>query len=164
MSEELFPTRHKKNPNVEYVICKICNNEVSENQCKNGICRDCLNKGKVYRCQKCGKEILYTNYQKYVKNAKRLDVCPECFEYGNKVKTMQKCIDCGCQFEITNNQYDFYNSKGLDIPKRCKLCRNAKKTPHMKLMADMNLKKQGIILLQILVILEVVDRSALYQL
>ena len=131
MSEELFPTRHKKNPNVEYVICKICNNEVSENQCKNGICRDCLNKGKVYRCQKCGKEILYTNYQKYVKNAKRLDVCPECFEYGNKVKTMQKCIDCGCQFEITNNQYDFYNSKGLDIPKRCKLCRNAKKnTPY----------------------------------
>lgn len=127
MSEELFPTRHKKNPKVEYTTCKLCGNEVPENQCQNGICRDCLNKGEVYRCQKCGKEILYTNYQKYVKNAKRFDVCPECFEYGKKVRFRQNCVDCGHQFEITNNQYDFYTSKGFDIPKRCKSCRDAKK-------------------------------------
>lgn len=127
MSEELFPSRHKKNPKVEYTTCKLCGNEVPENQCQNGICRDCLNKGEVYRCKKCGKEILYTNYQKYIKNAKRFDVCPECFEYGNKIRIMQNCVDCGQQFEITNNQYDFYNSKGFDIPKRCKSCRDAKK-------------------------------------
>lgn len=127
MSEELFPTRHKKNPKVEYTTCKMCKNEVPENQCQNGICRDCLNKGEVYRCKKCGKEILYTNYQKYVKNAKRFDVCPECFEYGNKVRIRQNCVDCGRPFEITNNQYDFYTSKGFDIPKRCKSCRDAKK-------------------------------------
>lgn len=127
MSEELFPTRHKKNPKVEYITCKMCGNEVSESQCQNGICRDCLNKGEIYRCKKCGKEILYTNYQKYVKNAKRFDVCPECFEYGNQVRVRQKCVDCGCQFEITNNQYDFYASKGFDIPKRCKSCRDDKK-------------------------------------
>lgn len=127
MSEELFPTRHKKNPKVEYTTCKMCGNEVPENQCQNGICRDCLNKGEVYSCKKCSKEILYTNYQKYVKNAKRFDVCPECFEYGNKVRIRQKCVDCGRQFEITNNQYDFYTSKGFDIPKRCKSCRDDKK-------------------------------------
>ena len=127
MSEELFPTRHKKNPKVVYTTCKLCGNEVPENQCQNGICRDCLNKGEVYRCKKCGKEILYTNYQKYVKNAKRFNVCPECFEYGKKVRIRQNCVDCGRQFEITNNQYDFYTSKGFDIPKRCKSCRDAKK-------------------------------------
>lgn len=127
ISEELFPTRHKKNPKVEYITCKLCGNEVPENQCQNGICRDCLNKGEVYRCKKCGKEILYTNYQKYVKNAKRFEVCPECFEYGKKVRIRQNCVDCGHQFEITNNQYDFYTSKGFDIPKRCKSCRDAKK-------------------------------------
>lgn len=127
MSEELFPTRHKKNPNVAYITCKLCNHEMPENQCQNGICRDCLNKGEVYKCKKCGKEILYTNYQKYVKNAKRFDVCSECFEYGNKVKFRQTCIECGQQFEITNNQYDFYWSKGLDLPKRCKSCRDANK-------------------------------------
>lgn len=127
MSEELFPTRHKKNPKVEYIICKLCGNEMPENQCQNGICRDCLNKGEVYKCKKCGKEILYTNYQRYVKNAKRFDVCSECFEYGNKVRIRKNCVDCGHQFEITNNQYDFYTSKGFDIPKRCKSCRDAKK-------------------------------------
>lgn len=127
MSEELFPTRHKKNPNFDYTTCKLCGNEVPENQCRNGICRDCLNKGEVYRCKKCGKEIIYTNFQKYVKNAKRFDVCPECFEYGNKVRIRQNCVDCGQQFEITNSQYDFYASKGFDIPKRCKSCRDAKK-------------------------------------
>ena len=127
MSEELFPTRHKKNPKIEYITCKLCGNEMPENQCQNGICRDCLNKGEVYRCKKCGKEILYTNYQSYVKNAKRFDVCPECFEYGKKVRLRKKCVDCGKEFEITNNQYDFYTSKGFEIPKRCKSCRDAKK-------------------------------------
>jgi len=127
MSEELFPTRHKKNPKIEYITCKLCGNEMPENQCQNGICRDCLNKGEVYRCKKCGKEILYTNYQRYVKNAKRFDVCPECFEYGKKVRLRKKCVDCGKEFEITNNQYNFYTSKGFEIPKRCKSCRDAKK-------------------------------------
>lgn len=127
MSEELFPTRHKKNPKIEYITCKLCGNEMPENQCQNGICRDCLNKGEVYRCKKCGKEILYTNYQRYVKNAKRFDICPECFEYGKKVRLRKKCVDCGKEFEITNNQYDFYTSKGFEIPKRCKSCRDAKK-------------------------------------
>lgn len=127
MSEELFPTRHKKNPKVDYTTCKLCGNEVPENQCRNGICRDCLNKGEVYRCKKCGKEILYTNFQKYVKNVKPFDVCPECFEYGNKVRIMQNCVDCGRQFPITNDQYDFFSRKGFDIPKRCKSCREKKK-------------------------------------
>ena len=127
MSEDLFPTRHKKNPKVVYTTCKLCASEIPENQCQNGICRVCLNKGEVHRCKKCGKEILYTNYLKYVKNAKRFDVCDECFEYGNRVRFLQRCIQCGWQFEITNNQYDFYTGKGFEIPKRCKSCRDAKK-------------------------------------
>ena len=127
MSEDLFPTRHKKNPKVAYTICRLCRNEMPENQCQNGICRDCLKKGKVYRCKQCGKEIVYTNYHRYVKNAKRFTICHECFEYGNQINMRQQCIDCGYVFDITNNQYDFYIGKGLDIPKRCKSCREAKK-------------------------------------
>ena len=71
--------------------------------------------------------MLYTNYQKYVKNAKRFDFCPECFEYGNEVRSRKQCVDCGRQFEITNREYDFYIDKGFDIPKRCKSCRDDKK-------------------------------------
>lgn len=126
MSEELFPTRHKKNPKIEYVICKLCKNEVAEDQCKNGICRECLKKGEVHTCKKCGKEILYTNYEKYIKNSKRFEVCQDCFNHGNEVRIYQTCVDCGKKFEITNNQYDFYVNKNLSIPKRCKSCIQSK--------------------------------------
>lgn len=127
MSEELFPTRLKKNPKATYINCKLCQHEVEESQCKNGICRNCLNQGEVYKCKKCGKELLFTNYQKYVKNAKRYDVCQECFDRGNAVRVTRNCINCGKTFELTNNQYDFYRQKGYDIPKRCKACRDSKK-------------------------------------
>lgn len=127
MSEELFPTRHKKNPKVVYTTCKLCKTEVSENQCQNGICRECLKKGEIHKCKKCGKEIVYTNYQKYVKNAKRFEVCQECFERGKQVRFHQTCVDCGRSFDITNDQYDYYNCMGFEIPKRCKSCRDAKK-------------------------------------
>lgn len=127
MSEELFPTRHKKSSKVVYTTCKLCKTEVPENQCQNGICRECLNKGEIYRCKKCGKEILYTNYQKYVKNAKRFEVCPECFERGKQVRFRRTCVDCGRSFDITNDQYDYYDRRGYEIPKRCKSCRDAKK-------------------------------------
>lgn len=127
MSEELFPCRHKKNRNFEYITCKLCGKEITESQGKNGICRDCLNNGDIYHCKKCGKEILYSNYQKYVKNAPRFDRCKECFEYDSKVRLKQICVDCKQPFEITNSQYDYYASKGLALPKRCRACREAKK-------------------------------------
>lgn len=128
MSEELFPTRLKKNPNAVYIKCKLCNQEIDKSQSKEGICNQCLNKGEVYNCRKCGKELIYTNYQKYIRKSKKHIVCQECFEYGNKVRIRQNCIDCGRTFELTNNECDFYEQKGYDIPKRCKSCRESKKS------------------------------------
>ena len=127
MSEDIYPTRHKKNSKVSYATCKFCKEEIPEHQCKNGICQDCLNKGEVYRCKKCNKEIMYTNYQRYIKNSKRHDICTECFEYGKQSRLKCACIDCGKIFEITNDQYDFYRSKGFEVPKRCKECIELKK-------------------------------------
>lgn len=126
MSEELFPNRHKKNSKVTYTNCRLCNREVPEESCKNGICKECLNTGEVYRCSKCGKEIIFSNYQKYIKNAKKHDVCQECFEHGNEIYSKESCTQCGRIFEITNRQYDFYYSKGLNLPKRCEECRKNK--------------------------------------
>ncbi len=127
MSEELFPTRHKMNTKVDYITCKMCKKDVPEYQCQNGICPECLNKGEIYRCKRCRKEILYTNYQKYVKKGKPFDLCPECFDYGNRIRIRQTCVECGRQFDITNSEYEFFTGKGLDLPKRCKSCRDAKK-------------------------------------
>ncbi len=128
MSEELFPTRHKKNPKIEYVVCRLCHNEVPRNQCQQGMCQACLKRGEVYRCKRCNKEMLYTNYQKYIKKSKRYDVCHECFEYGQQVWRRCACIDCGRRFNITNYEYEYYEEMGFDLPKRCKSCREAKKT------------------------------------
>lgn len=123
MSEELFPTRYKKNPNVTYVTCSLCGREVAEDSCKNGICRECLNTGEVYRCGRCGKEMIFTNYQKYIKNAKRYEMCPECFANENEVYTTVRCVDCGASFDITNRQHEYFQSKGFALPKRCENCR-----------------------------------------
>ncbi len=127
MSEELFPTRHKKNPKTVFTSCKLCGNEVAENMCQNGICRECLSKGEVYSCKKCGRDISYTNYQKYIKNARKYDICPQCFEQGKKIKYAPICVECGETFHITNSQYDYFMEKGLDLPKRCPSCRAEKR-------------------------------------
>lgn len=127
MSEELFPTRHKRSSKIEYVRCRLCGQEKPEDVCVDGICRECLNKEEIYRCKKCGKKIIYTNYQKYIKNVKPYEFCPECYNYGNQVKVKRYCIDCGKLIEITNNEYDFYKRKGFDLPKRCPSCRENKK-------------------------------------
>lgn len=128
MSEDLYPTRFKKNNNQPYVKCILCKEEVSEGSCKNGICRNCLSKTiSVYKCTRCKKEITYTNYHKYIKKAKPYTLCNDCYEWGNKVYSTQSCSDCGRLFDITNKEYEFYVSKGLDIPKRCKKCRELKK-------------------------------------
>ena len=128
MSEELYPTRHKKSSKFTYITCKLCQTETPENQCQNGMCRNCLNKGETYKCSKCGKDILFTNYQKYIKHAKPYEICSECFENGNRINRTITCAGCGRNFGITNSEYEFYMSKGYDLPKRCKTCRD-NKTP-----------------------------------
>lgn len=123
MSEELFPTRHKKNPKVTYVDCRFCGTESPEESCKSGICRECLNQGEVYHCGGCGEELIYTNYQRYIRNAKRHEQCSSCFEKQNLICRSQNCIGCGIRFDLTYRQVDYYESKGFDLPRRCEDCR-----------------------------------------
>ncbi|ONI39403.1 hypothetical protein AN639_05445 [Candidatus Epulonipiscium fishelsonii] len=126
MSEELFPTRHKKTSNTQYISCMLCKNEIDEKQCRNGICRSCLALGETYYC-KCGKEIFYSNNDKYVKNFKKPLTCLDCFSHGKQVHSNIRCIECGVYFDITNNELDYFNKKGLDVPKRCPNCRKERK-------------------------------------
>lgn len=126
MSEELFPNRHKKNPNYEYVLCRLCGHEMPKHEITNKICQKCLKKGEEYKCQKCGVALRFNNYEKYIKQSRRFKVCPKCFEHGNEIKIWSHCVDCGEQFSLTNNECDYYEGKGLNIPKRCKSCRDRK--------------------------------------
>ena len=127
MSEELFPTRFKKNPNSTYSKCKLCGEEIESNRLTEGICHNCLNIGEIYRCKKCGKEILYTNYQKYIKKSKKYEICFDCKLHGEATYATLRCQDCGCSFDFSNNEYEFYTQKGFGIPKRCPSCRDKRK-------------------------------------
>lgn len=126
MSEQLFPTRFKKNPKATYIKCRLCGEEYPEESCKNGICHDCLNKGEAYHCKRCGKELIYSNYRKYIQGAQKHELCQECFERKNQIGLRQSCTNCGKTFDITFGELDFYNEKGWDPPKRCEKCRKEK--------------------------------------
>ncbi len=127
MSEELFPIRFKLNPNVTYVNCVLCGVAVPEESCKENICPQCLNTGEVHTCERCGKEMLFTNYLKYIKKAKPYAYCPECYAYRNEIHSALYCIDCGSEFTITNGTYEYYVDRAFDLPKRCPDCRQARR-------------------------------------
>lgn len=111
-----------------FVKCKLCHKEVAEEESTSGICIACLKKGEVYKCKRCKKEILYDNFQKYVKGNKKHDFCFTCFEYLKQPHSTIKCIECGTMFEFTKREFEFFREKGFNLPKRCNSCLEAKKS------------------------------------
>lgn len=123
MSMDIFPSRLKKNPKATYIRCRICGNEVDEDRAEQGICQDCLKKGDIYHCARCGCEMVHTNYQKYIKHSPRYEICKDCLNKRNMVYTTIRCSECGRSFEITNGEKEFFDKKGFQLPKKCKNCR-----------------------------------------
>lgn len=123
MSIDIFPSRLKKNPKATYIRCRLCGNEVDEERTEQGICQDCLRKGDIYHCAKCGCEMIHTNYQKYVKHSPRYEICKDCLNKRNMVYKTIRCSECGRSFEITNGEKEFFDKKGFQLPKKCKNCR-----------------------------------------
>ena len=129
----IFPTRFKHDKNKTYAKCKICGKEYDEESLEQGICRACLNDGDKYRCANCGCEMVYTNYQKFIKHGKRYEICRDCYEKKNTVYKRMTCRDCGRVFEITYGQKEFFDKKGFSLPTRCEDCRgrqNSTPTTH----------------------------------
>lgn len=119
----IFPTRFKHNKNKTYAKCKLCGKEFDEEQLEQGICRNCLNDGEKYHCTGCGCELVYTNYQKYIKRAKRYKICRDCFEKSNTIYARRTCKNCGKTFEITYGEKEYFENRGLTLPTRCENCR-----------------------------------------
>ena len=119
----LFPTRFKRQLGRTYAKCKLCGREDDEERLKEGICPTCLRQGETYRCNTCGAEIRYTNYDKYVKHSKKHMSCRTCYEKRNMVAERRTCGICGESFGITNGEKEFYAKKGFSLPRTCKNCR-----------------------------------------
>ncbi|MDR1540395.1 MAG: hypothetical protein LBU32_20830 [Clostridiales bacterium] len=135
MSEELFPTRYKVQK-VSYIECVLCNREVPEESSRNGICLDCLDLAEIYACVRCGKKLEYTNYQRYVQNMKRSELCPECLEFMANAFETRVCADCGDSFDISNSEHKHYSELGYELPDICPACRKIRQTAMVEEAAD----------------------------
>lgn len=126
MSADLFPVRLKKDANTTYVKCKLCGRDVDEERTEQGYCRDCLRAGETYRCARCGSEMVYTNYQKLIRHAKRYDTCKDCNDHLNSVYRRYACANPRCRnpIEITYRYKELLESKGKRFPTVCKDCRD----------------------------------------
>lgn len=126
MAMEIFPTRSKitNKSQQSLVVCRVCNNSYPSWQVKESICKSCLNEGVDYQCKRCGKELIFTNFERYVrKMTKGFDCCKDCNSYLNEEYANRVCVDCGNRFSIRNKDAEYFNGKGWDLPTRCYECR-----------------------------------------
>ena len=137
MSLDLFPTRFKTNPNASRIICKLCKCSVDENICKEGICRECLDKGTRAHCPQCGQTFQFSNYLRYIKGLKP-GLCPKCHENRNQIYSRVTCQDCSKTFIITRGEKEFFDQKGFDLPQRCPECRKRKRAQSNRRSRDTN--------------------------
>ncbi len=127
MSADLFPNRLKKDANTTYVKCRLCGRDVDEERTEQGYCRDCLRSGETYRCSRCGDDIVYTNYQKYIRHLRRYDTCKACNDMLGSIYRRYPCANPRCRnmVEITYRFKENLESKGKRLPTVCKDCRDA---------------------------------------
>lgn len=126
MANEIFPNRFKtlaadKN---KLKPCRICQQSTHETLLNKGICRSCLNKGEDYKCARCEKELIFTNFEKYVRNlTSPHKYCKDCNSYLNKTYMRITCSSCNEEFSFTYKDKQFFDSKEYEYPKRCVTCR-----------------------------------------
>lgn len=126
IANEIFPNRFKVIGDGKDKLkpCRICKQSFYEISLNKGICKGCLNKGEDYDCAYCGKELIFTNFEKYVRNlSSPYKYCKDCNSHLNTTFKRISCSTCTDVFSLTYKDKEFYDSKGFDYPKRCPSCR-----------------------------------------
>lgn len=132
IANDIFPNRFKVFGDAKDNLkeCLICHQTFPKSQLNHGICKVCLNKGDDYDCARCGKELVFTNYEKYVKNLTTpFKYCRDCNSFLNSTFKRIQCTDCGNLFSFSYKDKEFYDNKGYNYPKRCTSCRKTKNNP-----------------------------------
>lgn len=81
MSNDIFPTRLKKNPNAVYGMCAICHQETEEYNLNDArVCPKCRQDMITYPCPECGGIIEFPRYKETLHLAQRYRVCKACHE------------------------------------------------------------------------------------
>lgn len=126
MSDDIFPSRFKREANVEYTNCEICGQEIKKDWVKLGMCNNCANEGTMETCSKCGNLFTYTNFAKKkngksAREIKRL-LCPHCREKEQQVRDIRFCQKCQEPFDIDAKAYDKDRVGVETLPTLCKEC------------------------------------------
>lgn len=90
--------------------CSGCGVPLQEGE--NVLCKICIEKFEKYRCKCCGKEILFSFYEKYVENKKIPELCESCFEV--------ECEECNKMFLIRNSAYEQFMARNNKV--LCHIC------------------------------------------
>ena len=107
----------------EKAACSKCGLVWPISQLTNGMCDICLHyDGKKIKCRACGKEIFFTNYEKYVLNKKTPSYCEKCAQ----LERNYPCNECGTIIHISPEQNRNIISKGLNLPELCRNCSEKK--------------------------------------
>lgn len=83
--------------------------------------------GETYRCSRCGDDIVFTNYQKLIRHARKYDTCKACNDKLNSIYRRYPCANPNCRntVEVTYRFKENLESKGKRLPTVCKDCRDA---------------------------------------
>ena len=69
--------------------CRLCGKSWPAYRMKAHICPECLKKGTIHHCKRCGKDMLYTHYLKYVEKAEPFAYCDDCYRFRKKSVSVQ---------------------------------------------------------------------------
>jgi serine/threonine protein kinase len=94
MSEEIFPTRFKKDRNKTYINCGKCGDEIEEERSRDGMCFSCFSRARHsgLLCSDCGKRFYITNGEVEFYQKNNLSIpkrCPVCREARKRNKTVE---------------------------------------------------------------------------
>ena len=128
MSLKISPTRPKRQRDKVYVTCRGegCTKEYPEDadQLKAGFCPECQRKGETVRCQICGEEFIFTNYEKFYKGFKRPNMCSTCRKSKDDIVEEYECATPGCfqKVRVTQAKKAYCKSNNKQLPKYCEEC------------------------------------------
>lgn len=130
IANDIFPNRFKMIGDTRKTLetCTICHESYPKWQLTKNICRSCLYKGEDYECGRCSKELIFTNFEKYVRKMdKPYEYCKDCTAHYNSVYKTIICSDCKTSFDFKYWDKEFYDSRNYHYPKRCPDCRRKKR-------------------------------------
>lgn len=103
----------------KHSVCNKCGVSWPVEQLTDGLCDLCLYYyGKTTKCRACGKDIIFTNYERIILKEKFPYYCEECAQ----LEKNYPCKECGKTIHISPEQHMDFEQKGIHLPRLCKEC------------------------------------------